>query len=63
MEEWEKKILNKGEAREYRGVAARLNFLSLDCPDMQFPVKQSSRDMANPTVASWRMLKKIARYP
>eukprot|EP00973_Karenia_brevis_P054691 7602145-Karenia_brevis.AAC.1 len=36
--------------------------MSLDCPDMQFPLKQSSRDMANPTVASWKMLKKIARY-
>eukprot|EP00973_Karenia_brevis_P062833 8736389-Karenia_brevis.AAC.1 len=36
--------------------------MSLNCPDMQFPVKQSSRDMANPTIASWRMLKKISRY-
>eukprot|EP00973_Karenia_brevis_P007493 1013879-Karenia_brevis.AAC.1 len=60
MEEWEQTFLNKPEAKEYRGVAARLNFLSLDCPDMQFPVKQSSREMANSTVASWKMLKKIA---
>eukprot|EP00973_Karenia_brevis_P051112 7098765-Karenia_brevis.AAC.1 len=36
--------------------------MSLDCPDMQVPVKQSSRDMAKPTIASWRTLKKIARY-
>eukprot|EP00973_Karenia_brevis_P025986 3585602-Karenia_brevis.AAC.1 len=34
IEEWEKQVLSKGEAKEYRGVAARLNFLSLDCPDM-----------------------------
>ena len=31
--------LEPKEATEYRGVAARVNYLSLDCPDLQFPVK------------------------
>eukprot|EP00973_Karenia_brevis_P088916 12332157-Karenia_brevis.AAC.1 len=37
IEYWEKQFLDKREAREYRGVAARLKFMSLDCADMQFP--------------------------
>ena len=46
----------------YRGLAARLNFLSLDCPDLQFPSKSVAREMAKPTSGSWGILKKIARY-
>ena len=55
--------LCKAEAKEYRGLAARFNFLSLDCPDLQFPIKRSSREMARPTNGSWNELKKNARYP
>ena len=54
--------LEAKEATEYRGVAARVNYLSLDCPDLQFPVKQCSREMAKPTKGSWRKLKRVARY-
>eukprot|EP00973_Karenia_brevis_P088814 12318206-Karenia_brevis.AAC.1 len=35
--------------------------MSLDFPDLQFPIKQSSRSMANPGKSSWMHLKKIAR--
>ena len=61
-EEWEEVLLEKDEATVFRGVAARANFLSLDCPDLQFPVKQVSREMAKPMVGSWKRMKKIARY-
>ena len=54
--------LPKTEATEFRGVAARANYLSLDCPDLQFPVKECSREMSNPTRSSWAKAKKIARY-
>ena len=50
------------DATKFRGVAARANFLSLDCPDLQFPVKQMSREMAKPMAGSWKRMKKIARY-
>eukprot|EP00973_Karenia_brevis_P062640 8710013-Karenia_brevis.AAC.1 len=40
--------LGRAETKEFRGLAARGNFMSLDCPDLQFPIKQSSRNMANP---------------
>ena len=59
---WEEVLLEKDEATVFRGVAARANFLSLDCPDLQFPVKQMSREMAKPMVGSWKRMKKIARY-
>jgi hypothetical protein len=61
-EEWESESLNKEEAKKFRGVVARLNYLSGDCPDLQFGVKQCSREMANPTWGSWKSVKKVARY-
>ena len=61
-EEWENELLDRGGAKRFRALAARLNFMSLDCPDLQFPIKQCSRDMANPKNESWRSIKKVARY-
>eukprot|EP00973_Karenia_brevis_P085087 11810424-Karenia_brevis.AAC.1 len=60
VEEWEEELLDRPGAKEYRGLAARLNFMSLDWPELQFAIKQCSRDMANPKVFSWRLLKKVA---
>eukprot|EP00973_Karenia_brevis_P045242 6266798-Karenia_brevis.AAC.1 len=62
VKDWEEEYLGKSEAKEFRGLAARLNCMSLDCPKLQFAIKQHSRDMANPKIVSWRSLKKIARY-
>ena len=61
-EEWEEELLEKEESTQYRAVCARGNFLSLDCPDLQFPIKDCSRDMSKPVVGSWKNLKKLARY-
>ena len=36
--------------------------MSQDCPDLQFPSKPCSREMAKPKRGAWRMLKKVARY-
>ena len=41
-EEWEEEELDKREAKEFRGLAATLNFLSQDSPELQFPIKQCS---------------------
>ena len=60
--EGEAEDLDPKETTIFRGLAARVNFLSLDCPDLQFPVKVCSREMADPTRGSWKSLKKIARY-
>ena len=60
--EWGTEELDKEQGTVFRGLAARGNFLCLDCPDLQFPVKQVTRDMAKPINDSWLKLKKIARY-
>ena len=54
--------LESKEATEFRAVAARVSYLALDCPDLQFPIKQCSREMARPNKGSWRKLKRVAIY-
>ncbi len=61
-EEWEKEPLGDEEATAFRGLAARANFLSLDCQDLQFLVKDMSREMSKPKIRSWMRMKKVARY-
>eukprot|EP00973_Karenia_brevis_P007860 1066660-Karenia_brevis.AAC.1 len=62
VEEWEEEVLGRSESKEFRGLAAELNFMSLDGANFQFAIMQYSRDMAKPKVVSRRALKKIARY-
>jgi hypothetical protein len=54
--------LGNDEKTSFRAVAARLNYLAADCPDVQFPAKEVCRNMANPTIGAFRKLKKAARY-
>ena len=61
-EEWEEVILEKGEATEFRGAAARLNFLSQDSPELMYPAKEISKEMSSPILGGWKRLKKIARF-
>ena len=61
-EEWEFEDLGKEEATVYRGLAARLNYMSQDSPDLQFPIKSCSQEMSKPKRGSWKRIKKVARY-
>ena len=61
-EEEEGEDLVKEEATSFRALAARFNYLSSDCPDLQFPIKQCSKEMAKPKAGSWGRMKKVARY-
>jgi len=54
--------LDKVEAKRFRGVAATLNYLAADRPDIQYAVKEICRGMASPSVKHLKMLKRIARY-
>jgi hypothetical protein len=54
---WEKQ-----EAKEYRGGVALLNYYAQDCPEMQSPAKEASRDMAKPRSESWVELKRAVRF-
>ena len=54
--------LGRDEARRYRAVAARLNYLAPDRVDIGYSVKEAARSMAKPLVGDWDKLKRIGRY-
>ena len=49
-------------ATEFRGLAARANYLSLDRVDIQYATKEICRDMAVPKASSMSKMKRLARY-
>ena len=53
-EDWELEAVDRFEAKEFRASAARLNFLGQDSPEMQYPAKEVSKDMAVPKRGSWK---------
>jgi hypothetical protein len=54
--------LDSQESSEFRAIAARMNYLAQDCPDIQFATKEVCREMAKPTFGSWAKAKRVARY-
>ena len=54
--------LGPAEARRYRAITARLNYMSPDRVDIQFAVKEAARAMSQPRKSSWSLLSKIGRY-
>ena len=60
--QWEDQPVPPSEATQYRARVARLNFLSMDRPGLQFCCKEESRKMAAPVNGDWPMLNKIARH-
>ena len=55
-------VLGDVEARLYRGVAARLNYISPDRPDIGYAVKEAARSMSSPCASDLRRLRKIGKY-
>ena len=55
-------LLDGPRATEFRGIAARANYLAQDRPDLQFSVKEICRTMSNPSVYDRRKIKRLARY-
>jgi hypothetical protein len=62
LEMEEASLLDPKTASEYRALTARMNYLALDRPDIQYATKEVWRGMANPTVGDKRKLKRLARY-
>ena len=50
------------QAKEFRALAARANYLAADRADIQFAVKELCRGMAKPTRGDWRKIKRLGRY-
>lgn len=46
----------------YRAVAARINYLSIDRPGLQFSCKNVAQCMAQPTIQGWTKLKRMGKY-
>ena len=55
-------LLDNAEAKRYRRLAATINYLAMDRPDLQFTASVLGRTMARPTERSWANLKRAARY-
>ena len=58
----DEELLSEAEASRYRGIAARINYLAIDRPDIQFACKGACRWMARPVNSCWNLLKRIVRY-
>ena len=54
--------LTPAGATSYRALAARLNYLAQDRPDIAFAAKELCRDFAVPSISSLKKLKRVARY-
>ena len=54
------RLLSRDEARNYRAIAARLNYLAPDRLDIAFAVNEAARNMAKQTNRDVDKLKKIA---
>ena len=51
--EWEEQAMAPEEQTRYRAIAARLNFLAVDRPDLPYAAKECS---------DWEAIKRICRY-
>ena len=54
--------LNNEERANYRSLAAKANYASLDRPDLAYACKEAARNMAAPTEFNLTKLKRIGRY-
>ena len=50
------------DARTYREVAARCNYLALDRPDIVYAAKEASKIVSQPIGADWCKLERLAGY-
>ena len=45
----------------FRALAARLNYLAMDRPDLQYASNGISKFMSSPTPLGWRLLKRVSQ--
>ena len=54
--------LGPAEARVYRGVAARFNYIAPDRADIAFAVKETARSMSAPKQSDMKKLRRLGKY-
>ena len=52
--------LRSDMASRFRSIAARINYLAADRPDLMCTAKEACRQMSSPTEGGWKMLKRIS---
>ena len=60
--EQESPLMNPNDASSYRMLVARLNYLALGRPDIQYATKEIAKRMANPCEHHWQLLKRICKF-
>ena len=58
----ESELMDENDAKRFRSIAARMNYLAMDRADIQFASKEACRSMARPKVKDWEKIKRLARY-
>eukprot|EP00973_Karenia_brevis_P036614 5046527-Karenia_brevis.AAC.1 len=53
--------LNKADSSQYRGLAARLNYLAQDRPDLQYAAKLVAQHMSSLRASDWNLPKRVGR--
>ena len=59
---WEDQEMLPDDQTRYRALAARLNFLAVDRPDLLYAAKECPRRMSKPRNKDWEALTRICRY-
>ena len=62
VEEGAEELTDVTEVRDFRADAARMNYLSMDRPDLQFSAKEASKHMAKPRECDKGKVKRMAKY-
>ena len=57
--DWDDQSKAPEEQTRYRALAARLNFLAVDRPDLLYAAKECARRMSSPRNRDWEALKRI----
>ena len=60
--DWEDQAMAPEEQTRYRPIAARLNFLAVDRPDLLYAAKECSSRMRKKRNKDWESIKRICRY-
>ena len=61
-ETWDEQEMIPEDQTKYRALAARLNFLAVDQPDLLYAAKECSRKMSKPRNKDREAIKRICRY-
>lgn len=60
--EQEGELMNPQDASAYRMVAARLDYLAMGRPDIQYATQEIAKQMSRPNAHHWLLIKRMGRY-